>query len=373
MSDSLRPPSGAPADAPLHAADLFDPSELDAAIAAGHVRGQSHPDEPLRILNYTEKAQVERAWNAATLACRGLIVDDEGRIVARPFRKFFNYGDPLAGELDLSAEAVVVDKLDGSLGVLYPTSSGPAVATRGSFTSDQAVHATNLLRDRYGDFVPQQGLTVLFEIVYPGNRGVCHYGDTDDLFLIGAVETATGRVLAPGEIQGWPGPSARVFPVAALSDALAMPPRPGAEGVVVRLVGTGRMLKVKQADYLRLHRILAGLNARVVWEELDAGKSVADICERLPDEFHGWVRDLAGRLGGRADEIVKEAESAHERIVAMLPEGWGRGEYAAAAARSPMRKLLFLLLDGKDPRPAVWRSLRPSGDDRPIQLGEDTA
>ncbi|GAA2900643.1 hypothetical protein GCM10010517_66310 [Streptosporangium fragile] len=354
-----------------HVTDLFDPRDLDAAIASGHVRRQLHPSEPLQILNYTEKAQVDRAWHAVTLACRGLILDDRGRVVARPFRKFFNHGDPLAGELDLSAEVVVVDKLDGSLGILHPTSAGPAVATRGSFTSDQAVHATDVLRARYGGFLPPEGLTVLFEIVYPGNRLVCDYGDVDDLFLIGAVETATGKVLAPFEVPGWPGPSARVFAVPSLAEALAMPPRPGAEGVVVRLVGTGRMVKIKQADYLALHRVLAGLNARVVWEALDAGRTAADVCEDLPDEFHGWVADLAERLVRETDEIVRGAEEAHRRILAGLPGGWGRGDYAALAARSEFRPWLFMLLDGKDPRPAVWRSLRPSGDDRPVHLGGD--
>ncbi|MBB2912054.1 RNA ligase [Streptosporangium becharense] len=356
-----------------HVTDLFDPRDLEAAIASGYVRSRSHPSEPLRILNYTEKAQVDRAWNAVTLACRGLILDARDRVVARPFRKFFNYGDPLAGELDLSAEVVVVDKLDGSLGVLYPTSAGPAVATRGSFTSDQATHATDLLRARYGGFVPPEGLTILFEIVYPGTRLVCDYGDTDDLFLLGAVETATGAILSPSEVPGWPGPSARVLAAPSLAGALALPPRPGAEGVVVRLVETGRMVKVKQADYLDLHRVLAGLNARVVWEALDAGRTVADVCEDLPDEFHGWVADLAGRLRRETDEIVDGARAAHERILAGLPEGWGRGDYAAAASGSEFRQWLFMLLDGRDPRPAVWRSLRPSGDDRPIHLGGETA
>jgi RNA ligase len=45
-----------------------------------------------------------------------------------------------------------------------------------------------------------------------------------------------------------------------------------------------------------------------------------------------------------------------------MPPGWGRKEFAAAAVRSQHRGLLFLRLDGKDYRPALWHQARPAGD-----------
>lgn len=71
-----------------------------------------------------------------------------------------------------------------------------AIATRGSFTSEQAGHATAVLHTCYPRFEPPEGLTVLFEIVYPGNRIIVDYCDTDDLVLLGAVDTATGDYVA---------------------------------------------------------------------------------------------------------------------------------------------------------------------------------
>src|SRR4051812_9325678 len=124
---------------------LFSDDDFNKAVTDGYIRVQHHPTLPLHIANYTEKAQYEHVWNDVTLNCRGLIYDDNNRIVARPYPKFFNYGDTdNTGPLDLDASIIAVDKLDGSLGILYPTPDGPAVATRGSFTSDQAVHATEL-------------------------------------------------------------------------------------------------------------------------------------------------------------------------------------------------------------------------------------
>ncbi|WP_433520071.1 RNA ligase (plasmid) [Nonomuraea sp. CA-143628] len=357
----------------LHIWDLFDLTCLDKSVEDGYVRVQEHPTGSLKIYNYTEKTQFESAWDTITRTCRGLIVDAQGVVVARPFAKFFNYGDPQAGELDLSAPAEVVDKMDGSLGILYPTPDGYAVATRGSFTSLQAIHATALFRARHGDFEPPKGMTALFEIVYPENRIVCDYGGADDLFLLGAVDIASGTVVGPDWVSGWCGPQATVFTVRTLGEALAMPPRPGAEGLVVRLLMSGHMVKLKQADYLALHKIVTSLNARSVWEALGEGRSVADICEPLPDEFHQWVKDLAEALQVEADDLLYDTERFHDKILSRMPDGWTRKDYALEAAKSTLRPWLFNLLDGRDPRPSIWKTLRPSGDLRPISFSEDAA
>src|SRR3990172_2736207 len=59
-------------------------------------RREHETDKTLLIWNYTKKAQYDKKWNAATLACRGLITrrgaeDGQFRIVARGFAKFFNW------------------------------------------------------------------------------------------------------------------------------------------------------------------------------------------------------------------------------------------------------------------------------------------
>src|SRR5437667_215953 len=101
--------------------DLLDSGELRKAIADGHVQTQTHPRLPLVIYNYTKKAQYENVWTEVTCTCRGLIVDTTtGQVIARPFRKFFNYGQPGAPALGLHDPAVTTDKADGSLGILYP-------------------------------------------------------------------------------------------------------------------------------------------------------------------------------------------------------------------------------------------------------------
>ncbi|NMO56036.1 hypothetical protein HH310_33255 [Actinoplanes sp. TBRC 11911] len=206
-------------------ADILDPVELTTAVENGHVRIQHHPSLPFLIYNYTEACQYAGAWTPVTLACRGLIVDAGGRVVARGFEKFFNHDQPQAPRLDPAAAVRVTDKADGSLGIVYHDGTGWAVATRGSFASDQAVHATKVLRTKYPDFVPPDGLTVLVEIIYPENRIVIDYAGLDDLVLLGAVEVAGGRSFGPSAVPTWPGPAVESFGYATLAEALAAPPR----------------------------------------------------------------------------------------------------------------------------------------------------
>jgi RNA ligase len=353
---------------------ILDRALLAEMIEGGYVRAQTHPALPLSIYNYTEKAQYESVWNAVTLACRGLIVDADGGVLARPFRKFFNHGQPGAPALDLSAPAVVTDKLDGSLGILYPTPDGHAVATRGSFASDQALHATEVWRTQYADrFQPPAGHTLLFEIVYPGNRIVVDYGDLDDLVLLGVVEVVTGRSIPVAE-AGWPGPIAELFGFASLAEALTAEPRPNCEGLVVHLVDNDERIKLKQEDYVALHRIVTGLTARTVWQHLVEGKELADLVEPLPDEFHPWVRQVADDLHATVERQAAEIALAYETVVASMPDGWTRKEFAAIAIQHDWKWALFKLLDGREIRPELLRHARP--DAKTVSgrsYGEDTA
>jgi RNA ligase len=369
-------------------ADVLDPHALRRALTSGHVRAQAHPELPYTILNYTERAAYDVAWNDVTLSCRGLIYDHSTDVVlARPFRKFFNYGQLFShGQssgpiLDLDSAAVVTDKADGSLGILYPTPDDWAIATRGSFTSDQAVHATEVLRSRYATFEPPPGLTVLVEIVYPGNRIVLNYGDLDDLILLGAVDIATGRSFDPGVLMGWPGPVTEVFSYATLAQALVAPPRPNAEGLVVHLSHSDNRVKFKQEDYVALHRIVTGLNARTVWRHVVSGEPLGELITPLPDEFHPWVRAVTAELTARVERQRAELVRAYDDVLWELSqltktaEDWTRKDFALHVASHPHRWAMFMLLDRRDICPTLWQRAQPEASWTPSgrTYSEDTA
>lgn len=360
----------------MNIAELFDPAELEHALNERLVVARRHPSRDLTILNYTERCQYERGlWSPVTLQCRGLIHDGAGTIYARPFRKFFNYGQAEAPVLDLGAPAFVTDKLDGSLGILYGRDSMAAIATRGTFDSDQAKWATEFWRRRYADLTVPDDLTLLFEIIYPTNRIVLDYGDREDLVLLGAVITETGRSLDPlnPALAFWPGPRAEVFPYSTLAEALSAPPRPNAEGLVVHLPATDERVKIKQEDYVALHRIVTGLNERSVWEHLAEGRPVGELLANLPDEFHGWVGEVAARLQATVKESAAEVEQAYSTILATLPPDHSRKDFALLAKQHARAPHLFARLTGKDYHRLLWDECYPAPRIAPRVFSEATA
>lgn len=358
--------------------DLVHPANLASALDAKLITIRES-DDGQRIYNYSDAAMyTPGAWdNPAVRQCRGLIVDQAGRVVARPWAKFFNHGQAEAGRLDMTAPVEVTDKMDGSLGIIHTDARGKArVATRGSFASDQAIHATEVLRRHYGDLGWAPGVTVLVEIIYPANRIVCDYGDLDDLVLLGGVGIDSGIYYGPDDVAalvGWGGPVAETFPYATLADALAAPPRPGAEGLCVRYLDEPRIVKLKYECYVRLHRIVTGLNERTVWQHMAEDRPLEGLLDGLPDEFLPWVQNVWDSLVAEADEIENAAVARHEEILAALDPAFTRSEYAAAAKGSSLTPYLFNLLDGRNPRTGILKTLRPAGDTRALRISEDVA
>jgi len=395
----------------LKVTDLLHWPGVELAIAEGMVGRQLHPREPLAILNYTHACMYAQAWNEVTMTCRGLIYNTETmEVVARPWKKFFNYGQPGAPELDLGASCIATDKEDGSLGILYrvPSTGAYAVATRGSFTSEQALHATQLWETEYAHlFTPHLSTTYLFEVVYPGNRIVLDYGDLDDIIFLGAVDNETGRDIEPETCHiNWPGGRCDEFPWGTLAEALGANPRPGAEGLVLFFPETGDRLKIKQDDYIALHRIMTNVTPRVLWEYLavnackhlvpedrpkqweSTGNGISlyavraqeilavgpywfeKMVEKVPDEFHTWLAKTVHDLLTNVETLEGDIQSLFEQL---REEHGDRKEFAIAAKSSVyFNELMSLYLD-RSITMNLWRRVYPPAAKAWMNVSEDVA
>lgn len=359
--------------------EYVDAKVLERSLYEGLIREQTHPTLPLRILNYSNLAQIEGHWDAATTKCRGLIYNWEtNEIVSRPFEKFFNHNQPEAPAWALwhPDEIRAQDKADGSLGILYPDPrmvTGYAVATRGSFESDQAIEATHMLNSFYADkFVPVPDVTYLVEIVYPQNRIVVDYGQTSDLFLLDILDNESGRSLLEQRL-GWPHESAP-FPVVEHFDAenllrTGFPERSNAEGYVLTHRLTGERVKIKGEEYKRLHKLITGVTERTIWELLSNGESVETLLDVVPDEFYDWVHKTAASLNSQFNRmyrvcfanflavlgtdiirLAKDGEEGRER----------RKMFAQAITESDFKDVMFGFYDDRDVSPMIWKRLKPA-------------
>lgn len=354
--------------------DLFDRDLFIQMRDEGYIRVQILDNSVLAIANYSEKAQYEQKWNPVTLQCRGLIFDIfTHNVVARPFPKFFNWDDS-SQPYPPQSQCVLMPKMDGSLGVLYYHDDGYKIATRGSFTSDQAVHATKVLRDTMEVWEPVFHIdaTYLFEIIYPQNRIVVDYGDTDALVLLDVIDNRTGESRFDlFDALDWPNKVSRKSVV--FNDSLIHDIPQGEEGFVMYWPYQNMRVKMKSAEYLTLHKMIFGLNARVVWERLGQGETAAQICDGLPDEFHEWVNRIAFDLQKQATKISSDVKREFREVTRSLKLDATRKDFAAKASSSPNKKYLFLLFDGKPIEEAIWNTLKPSGVDTIKVIPESVA
>lgn len=368
--------------------ELIDKADLDRALEERLVNARTSGDGQT-IYNYSDAAMfTPGSWdNPAVRQCRGLIVRDADlEIIARPWSKFFNSTQAEAGELDMSAPVEVTDKKDGSLGILSLDSSGKVrVASRGSFESDQAIWATKWINEKWpfvmGRHDPTlywmlKNFTYLVEIIYPENRIVCDYGDYEGLVLLGSVDIKHGFYFSPKEsaFEFWSGDVTEVFPYTTLKEALEAPPRNGAEGLCVRFLKEAKIVKIKQEDYVRLHKIVTGLSEKSVWEHMLKGGALPDLLAPLPDELHEWTRRVYLDLQADLYQIRMDVESEYRQALERLPAGFQRAEAAEEFKKIPrLTSLLFMRLDNKDLTPAILKMLKPRGDSKAKAFSEETA
>jgi RNA ligase len=262
--------------------------------------------------------------------------------------------------------------MDGSLGILYFLDGMPQIATRGSFTSDQAAKANEILRRTYGELL--EGIhpeyTYLFEIIYPDNRIVVDYGDQEDLVLLAAIHTETGlevdlhQPTASKEFRD-------VFPLVTHYDGitdiaqLRAIQEENAEGFVIRFQ-SGLRLKLKFEEYVRLHRLMTHVNARVIWGLLKNDQPFDEMLERVPDEFYTWVKRTRDNLTAQFSLIEMQCQE----VVKQVQDLPTRKEQAAMVLKTRYPSIVFSMLDKKNYQEAIWKLLYPDAA-RPFKIDGD--
>lgn len=339
-------------------------SLIQEMIEEGMISSREHPiDSNLRIYNYTPAAAYSRTWNEATLMCRGLILREQ-TIISRPFKKFFNYGE--LTEVPTGTYRVF-DKADGSLGIGYVDSLGLAcIATRGSFSSDQAIRATNILHSsatsvKFVTDCYENELTPLFEIIYPENRIVLNYGSDEKLILLAVIDNRTGNdVVYPG----WDGETVKEFDMQNIEELLSQS-SDNREGFVL-LYKNNIRVKIKFDEYVLKHKICTQISTRSIWEMLVSGGSVAELANAgLPDELYVWADERAAEYTAVARDWTNRATEAYNLISSIED----RKEFAQEAIKSPLRAAIFRLRDGKSITDMAWKEAEPRFE-RPI-TGDD--
>lgn len=323
--------------------EQIDLGELEALQRHGLVAMSEHPELPLTICTYTAQRQIEeREWTPLLEICRGLVIDPDGVIVARPFRRMHEI---MPDEQLPPGSFTAYEKLDGSMGVQYPTPEGPRIATRGNFVGRQAVRGSQLL-EPYRDFPFGTGVTPVWEIIYPENRIVVDYGDREELVLTGLIETATGRELELPDQAAVPFKVVNQVEGVETADDLRALETPNAEGFVVRMEETGDRYKVKFPAFEYFAKIRRGTMKYSIWVKLLNGQNAEEYLETVP--------------AGARDAVAAEVAELQERYTAVEQ----RVRAAAADPNISIDKQLLPAVQrvrrGQSlPEQLLWEAVRP--------------
>lgn len=309
------------------------------------IRTSAHTDGRI-ILNYD---QIESPkYSPIVQECRGLVLDSrDWSLVARSFPRFFNLGEDRASDNKFDwSSCHAMEKVDGSLALVYFHNGQWYVNTRGSF-ADGEVNGygfswRQLFERAAGPNVFEKldpAYTYVCELCSKYNKVVRHYPEPT-VFLLTAFKGPdeapfsfclpyydSGVFSAPVVYQ-LNSPDA----VLALIDQLS-PDDQTWEGIVVR-DGNGNRLKIKSKSYLRLHRLSNNGN-------VGNDKALVDIilANELDEVLTYWpelidtVKELEGKIYGLAE--------AMDFVYSTIKDIENQKEFALTIQSVPYRGVLF--------------------------------
>lgn len=289
---------------------------MQTGVQSGYINKIVSVDE-LEMYSYSQECQFRGMWNEYTKMARGLILDPVSKkIVARPFKKFFNYGEH---NYNVPSEPFqVFEKVDGSLGIVF-YHKGWRVATKGSFASEQAIWAEKWLYNNVDVNLLSKDYTYLFEIVYPENKIVVKY-PYEGLVLLAVIETESGYEFPYDSVASMANKIETkickhlAFEGKTPNDiwiyAKTLPATE--EGFVLRFV-SGLRVKMKGDEYIRIHRIRSSFSPLSIWDAMRKNMDMDKIKKDMPEEFWPDLDYFASTFNNRAALLLQEIKNTANR------------------------------------------------------------
>jgi RNA ligase len=275
----------------------------------------------------------ERRRRQIVRECRGITFDTaSGKVIARKFHKFFNLGErdeTQPHRIDWSRPHLRLVKADGSLMTPMVLADRVRWASKMGVTKvSQPVEAFVAGRDNYlrlAHDAHRLGVTAQFEwCSSEAQRIILDYPESM-LVLLAIRDNPTGHYWSQDKVEDF----GRTHGVpcierngGAVADHAAylreLSGLTGIEGEVV-VFDTGERYKVKTAEYIRMHRALAGLV-----QEKDVLALV--LADGVDDVKPLVSADVAGKLDGFAAAVNRGIDRSAEALAALFRDG-----YAACA------------------------------------------
>ena len=211
--------------------------------------------------------------NEIVQECRGLVLDAVSlEVVSFPFTKFFNYGEPLAVDVDWKS-AYVTQKLDGSLIKVVNLDGNFLISTNGMIDAFKCNLPENYGRpfDTFGELFMEglkfygltkedfprlfkPGITYMFELTSPWNQVVVNWAETKVWFL-GQRDNSTFKETFFGDSElADVFDTPKVYPITNVDECVeAAKELPDNEEGYVVVDKDFNRIKIKSPRYIQLH------------------------------------------------------------------------------------------------------------------------
>ena len=348
---------------------------INEYVAKGLLDKCEHQKLPIAIYKYSRNCQFEWTWDNITMNMRGTVLDSEGNVVAKTFPKFFNIESDNFPNLPFE----VFEKLDGSLGVLFNYEGEWHLATQGSFYSEQAIYAKEILErnETYKDVFSEK-FTFLFEILYSKNRIVVSYGDEEKLVLLAAFKNDCGRETPYAELKALAERTG--FECAKRYDGIKDLTKiksligDNQEGFVIRF-SDGTRVKAKGDEYVRLHGLMTQFSNLDIWASLRDGEDYRSLMKDVPDEYDAWITNIEQDLQSNFNFIDASVKSEYKLLIkkvkSQTPTGEERLDRDSPVLRAYNKEFFELVRNhrlsgyllshhnGSDYYRSIWNQIRP--------------
>jgi RNA ligase len=265
--------------------------------------------------------------------CRGLIFGTDGKLISRPYHKFFNVSEKEETQLNkinLYEPHVVLEKLDGSMIRPIPTADRFRLATKAGIT-DIAEQAEQFITDKpqYAKFIKyciDKDSTPVFEWVSRKNRIVVDY--PEDNMIITAVRSNKTGFYVPYSIlqtlaQDFKLPLVKAINGLAVQNIELFVKQvrewDDGEGVVVRF-DTGHMCKVKSADYVLRHKSKDSISQEKNVLQTILDDAVDDLVPLLTPEDANRLKEFQGVFWASVVDLCIDMDHLFQMGVKKYPD-----------------------------------------------------
>lgn len=279
---------------------------------------------------------------------RGIIFDTKGKIISRPFHKFFNVGECEEANAVLNQNSVVQEKLDGSMVRAIPFGNTFRLGTKMGIT-DVSMQAEDFIvhKQEYIELINEcigLQLTPIFEWTAQSNRIILDYKEPQ-LTLLAVRDNNTGDYINLTQkirqyYKGIP-----VVKELDLFNATLVEEAKKAEGIegYVLVHPSGARAKLKTDWYVLLHK-----SKELASREKDVVKCIMedtldDLLPLLQEEDKKKVKDFALQAIKGMIQTVQEIEKEYKEAYSE-----SRKEFALRVKDSKYKTFLFKTLDGND-------------------------